>query len=703
LNPKSIEIELAGKTIIIETGKLAGQANGAVTVQCGDTIVLVTVVGSKEPLEGVDFFPLVVDVEEKMYAAGKIPGGFIKREGRPSEKSILNARLVDRPIRPSFPKGFRNEIQIIATILSVDQINPPDVLALIGASAALTISDIPFENPVGGVRVGHAGNRWIINPTFQELEHGDLDVIVAGNKNAILMVEAGAREVSEDIVLEALQEAHEAIKKIIENLERFCEIAGVPKRGLVLAETDETIKKEVKKLALKKMREVLKVHDKQSREDEVTKLKEQVKGEVLSKLPDASEKERDIDEAFSQLEREETRRMILEDNIRVDGRGLDEIRPISCEVAVLPRTHGTGLFTRGQTQVLSVLTLGTVSEEQRVDGVGIEESKRFMHHYNFPPFCTGDIGMMRGPRRREIGHGALVERALTPVIPQESEFPYTVRLVSEVLESNGSSSMASVCGSTLALMDAGVPIKAPVAGIAMGLVKENDKVTILTDILGMEDALGDMDFKVAGTEDGITALQMDMKVEGVGSEILKEALEEAKKARLFILQKIKEVIPEPRLELSEFAPRVISLKIDQDKIREVIGPGGKTIRGIIDETGTTIDIEDDGTVFIASKDGVSGERAREIIEMITKEVKRGDQYLGTVTKTTNFGAFVEILPGKEGLVHISRLARQRIARVEDVVKVGDKILVEVIDIDRQNRISLTAVDAGLSKPRQVSN
>ena len=692
MNLKSIEIELGDRPLKLETGKLATQADGAVTVRCGDTTVLVTVVASKEPSERVDFFPMVVDVEEKMYAAGKIPGGFIKREGRPSEKSILNARLIDRPIRPSFPKSCRYEVQIIVTVLSVDQMNPPDVLALVGASAALTMSDIPFDNPIGGVRIGRVDDRWIINPTFQELELSDLDLIVAGNKNAILMVEAGAREVPEDLIVEALHRGHEAIKQIVGELEEFGKIAGVPKRELTSPETDEEIVAEVTELALERIRESLKIHDKQSRADKTTALKNEVKEAILAKLPEDSGKEGDINQALSKLEKEETRRMVLEDSIRMDGRGLDEIRPVSCEVSFLPRTHGTGLFTRGQTQVLTVLTLGTVREGQMVDGLGIEESKRYLHQYNFPPFSTGETGIMRGPRRRDIGHGALAERALLPVIPEEVEFPYTIRLVSEVLESNGSSSMASVCGSSMALMDAGVPIKAPVAGIAMGLVKEDDRVAILTDILGMEDAFGDMDFKVAGTDQGITALQMDMKVEGVDREILGKALDKAKKARLFILDKMKEAISEPRQEISEFAPRIITMKIDQDKIREVIGPGGKMIRSIIDETGATIDIQDDGTIYVGSIDEASGEKAREKIELITKDAKRGDQYLGTVTKTTNFGAFVEILPGKEGLVHISRLAERRIAKVEDVVKVGDKILVEVVDIDRQNRIALAAVN-----------
>jgi len=692
LDSKKMEISLDGRPLIIETGELAKQANGAVTVRCGDTMVLVTVVSSKEPLEGVDFFPLVVDIEEKMYAAGKIPGGFIKREGRPSEKSILNARLVDRPIRPSFPKDFRYEIQIIATVLSVDLENPPDVLALIGASVALTLSDIPFDNPIAGVRVGNVNDEWVINPTFQELESSSIDLIVAGNKNAVLMVEAGASEVSEELVVEALERGHDAIKAIIEDLEKFRETAGVPKRELVLAEMDKEIMEEVKKLSFPKIKDAFKITDKKSREEAMNRARDEVKEAMLADSEEAGEKEREIEAAFSKLEKEEARRMILEDNVRVDGRGLDEIRPISCRVSYLPRTHGTGLFTRGQTQVLTVLTLGTVSENQRLDGLGIEESKRFMHQYNFPPFSTGEIGMMRGPRRREIGHGALVERALVPVIPEESEFPYTIRIVSEVLESNGSSSMASVCGSTLALMDAGVPIKAPVAGIAMGLIKEDEKHAVITDILGMEDALGDMDFKVAGTEKGINALQMDMKVEGLRYEVLKEALEKAKNARLFVLEKIKDAISQPREELSEFAPRIITIKIEQDKIRDVIGPGGKIIRGIIDETGATIDIQDDGTIFVGSKDEASGEKAKEIIELLTKDAEIGDQYMGTVTKTTAFGAFVEILPGKEGLVHISKLAKQRIAKVEDVVKTGDKILVKVIDIDRQNRISLSAVN-----------
>ncbi|MDI6822081.1 MAG: polyribonucleotide nucleotidyltransferase [Actinomycetota bacterium] len=689
---KRKEIEFEGKIITLEAGRLARQANGAVIVQCEGTMVIVTAVASDEPLEDVDFFPLTVDVEEKMYAAGKIPGGFIKREGRPSEKSILNARLIDRSIRPIFPEGFRNEVQIIATIVSADQINPPDILGLIGASVALTISDIPFNGPIGAVRVSRVGERWIINPTYQELEHSDIDVVVAGNKNGILMVEAGAKEVDEESILQAMEEGQKAIIKLIEFQEEFQKEVGVHKRAIPLIETDPQVEKAVREFATSRLKKAIRIADKLNREQAVEKIREETLEEFL---PTYEEKEQDIVKILTKMEKEETRRMILEEKIRSDGRDWDEIRPISCEVGILPRTHGSGLFTRGQTQVLSVATLGTVGEEQLLDGLGVEESKRFLHHYNFPPFSTGEVGFMRGPRRREIGHGALVERALAPVIPEESEFPYTIRLVSEVLESNGSTSMASVCGSTLALMDAGIPIKAPVAGIAMGLVKEKGKVAILMDILGVEDALGDMDFKVAGTAKGITALQMDLKIEGVGREILEKALTQAQKARLFILDKMTSVIAKPREKLSPFAPRIITMRISTDKIRDIIGPAGKTIHSIIDETGVTIDIEDDGTVFIASKDEVSGERARQMIEMITKEIKVGERYIGRVTRTTSFGAFVEILPGREGLVHISKLSKGRIRRVEDVVKVGDKIPVEVIEIDRLNRISLAAVDLAI--------
>jgi len=685
------EIELGGKMISLEAGKYARQADGAVMVSCEGTMVLVTAVGADEPREGIDFFPLTVDVEERMYAAGKIPGGFIKREGRPSEKSILTARLIDRPIRPSFPEGFRNEVQIIATILSVDQINPPDILAIIGASAALTISDIPFKGPLGAVRIGRVGERWIINPTFQELEQSDLDLVMAGSRETILMVEAGAKEVSEEVILEALEFGHQAIKKLIDFQEEFKARVGVPKREVSLQLIEPKLEEDVRAYATEKIAEALRHVDKLEREKAI----DEIKDETIEKLITLyEEREADISQVLSKIEKEQVRKMILEEGRRCDGRSLEEIRPITCDVAILPRTHGSALFSRGQTQVLSVVTLGAIGEEQRIDGLGIEESKRFLHHYNFPPFSTGETGFMRGPKRRDIGHGALAERALLPLLPDELHFPYTIRAVSEVLESNGSTSMASVCGSSLALMDAGVPIKSHVAGIAMGCVKEKDKVSILTDILGMEDAFGDMDFKVAGTAKGITALQMDVKAE-IDLEILRPALAQAKEARLFILKKMEEKISRPREELSPFAPRIITLKVSPDKIGDIIGTGGKTIRSIIDETKAIIDIEDDGTIYIAAKEVTAGERARELIERITAEVKVGEKYMGTVDKTTNFGAFVEILPGKEGLVHISRLAKRGVRDVEKVVKVGDKILVEVIEIDRQNRINLAATEVPL--------
>ncbi|MDO8885442.1 polyribonucleotide nucleotidyltransferase [Candidatus Oleimmundimicrobium sp.] len=688
------ELNVGGRVFEFQFGKVARQADGSVLVQCGDTIVLVTAVASKEPLEGLNFLPLTIDVVEKMYAAGKIPGGFIKREGRPSERSILTARLIDRPIRPLFPEGFRNEIQIIATILSVDNVNPPDVLALNGASIALAISDIPVEKIIAAVRVGRVDGNWRINPTFQELGKSKLNLIVAGSKDSIVMVEAGAEEVDEETVLQALEEGHKAIKQFIKFIEEIQRELGKKKREIPLFNVTGEIETKAREEITEKIKEALINSDKLAREEAITSVKKDALEKVLDMFPD---KEKDIKSVFKKIEKEEVRKMILDKGIRPDGRELDEIRPISCEAGVLPRAHGSGLFTRGQTQALTVLTLGTVSEVQRLDGLEIEESKRFLHHYNFPPFCTGEIWRLMGPKRREIGHGALVEKAILPVLPNELDFPYAIRLVSEVLESNGSSSMASVCGSTLALMDAGVPINASVAGVAMGLVKEDDKVAVLTDIQGVEDALGDMDFKVAGTSNGVTALQMDMKVSGVDTAILKKALEQAKKGRLFILDKMISVISEPREELSKFAPRIITMKIKQEKIREVIGSGGKVIRGIIEETGANIDIEDDGTIYISSIDGESGEKARQIIELLVKEIKAGEVYMGTVVRIMNFGAFVEILPGKDGLVHISKLAKERIASVEDVVKVGDKILVKVIEIDKLGRINLSAIDVEENK------
>lgn len=691
------EMELAGQTITIETGKVARQASGAVTVRCGDTLVLVTAVISEKPLEEATFLPLTVDVEEKMYAAGKIPGGYFKREARPSEKAILTARLIDRPIRPLFAENFRNEVQIIASILSVDQINPPDVLALVGASIALTISGVPFGGPIGAVRVGHVDDRWIVNPTLQELAQSDLDLVVAGTQEAISMVEAGAREISEDVMLKAMEEAQKVISQIIDFQKDFQKKVEPVQKEISLVVSDEEIEKRVREYATDKLREALVGPDKMALEEAVATIEDETMNRLTTMLEG---KERYVASVLAKIKKEEIRRLILKEGIRSDGRQPDEIRSISCDVGVLPRTHGSALFTRGQTQVLSVLTLGTVSEDQRIDGLGIEESKKYLHHYNFPPFSTGDLGFMRGPRRREIGHGALAEKALVPVLPSEEDFPYTVRVVSEVLESNGSTSMASVCGSSLSLMDAGVPLRSAVAGIAMGLVKDEKKTVILTDILGLEDAIGDMDFKVAGTEKGITALQMDVKGAHIGFDVLKEALERARQARLFILEKMNQAIAKPREKLSEYAPRVLTMTVNPEKIGDVIGPKGKTIRAIIDEVGVSdldISIEDDGRIFISAKDLACAEKAKQMIGQIVKDVQVGDQYMGTVVKTTNFGAFVEVLPGKDGLVHISKLAKHRVPSVESVVTVGDKILVEVIEIDRQGRINLAAIDTAESK------
>ncbi|HHV61602.1 MAG TPA: polyribonucleotide nucleotidyltransferase [Firmicutes bacterium] len=689
-----LEMVLGGRRLALETGKMARQANGSVLVRYGDTVVLVTACASKEPREGIDFFPLVVDYEERLYAVGKIPGGWIKREGRPSEQATLSARMIDRPIRPLFPKGFRNDVQVVATVLSVEKDNVPDIPALIGASAALTISDIPFAGPIGGVRVGRVDGEFVINPTFEQSEKSDLYLVVAGTKDAILMVEAGANEVPEEVILDGIMFAHGSIKEIIELQERLREAVGKPKLEVPLYEVNAEIEAKVRAYASDKLRAAIRTDDKLAREDLINAVKDETLEKFKEELGEDFETyEIDVRTVLDAIVKEEVRHMILNEQIRPDGRRLDEIRPIACEVGLLPRVHGSGLFTRGQTQVLTSLTLGAVGEEQMLDGLGEEESKRYMHHYNFPPYSVGEVRPIRGAGRREIGHGALAERALLPVIPPEEEFPYTIRLVSEVLESNGSTSQASVCGSSLALMDAGVPIKRPVAGIAMGLVKEDDKVAILSDIQGIEDALGDMDFKVAGTRNGVTAIQMDIKIKGISKDIMKEALERARVGRLFILDKMEEVIAEPRKELSPYAPRMITMEIDPEKIRDVIGPGGKMIRKIIDETGAKIDIEDDGRVFIATPDESAGRRAKEMIESLTRDVEVGKIYTGTVTRIMNFGAFVEILPGKEGLVHISELARGRVNRVEDVVKVGDTILVKVTEIDRQGRINLSHKDA----------
>lgn len=685
---EQFQMELAGRTLTIETGELAKQASGAALVRYGDTVVLVTATGSKEAKD-IDFFPLTVDYEEKMYAVGRIPGGFVKREGRPPETAILHSRLIDRPIRPLFDKGCRNEVHVVATVLSVDQDNAPEICGMIGASAALAISDIPWAGPIAGVRMGRVNGEFVVNPTVAQLEESDLNVVVAGTKDAILMVEGGAQEVPEEVLLEVIMTAHEEIKRIVAFQEDMVAKVGKEKRVFPVHEIDEEVSKAVHEYAHDALDKAVRCADKQQRDAQ----QEAVFAEVMAHFEEIyPEQMQDVSMTLEKMVKEIVRHMITVEKIRPDGRKLDEVRPISVRVGVLPRTHGSGLFTRGQTQVLNICTLAPLSEKQTIDGIGIETEKRYIHHYNFPSYSVGETKSSRGPGRREIGHGALAERALVPVIPSEEEFPYALRLVSEVLESNGSSSMASVCGSTLSLMDAGVPIKAPVAGVAMGLVTQGEHYTILTDIQGMEDALGDMDFKVAGTTKGVTAIQMDIKISGLSREILSEALQQAHKGRMHIMGKMMEVIDAPRGEMSQWAPRIITIHIDPDKIRDVIGQGGKVIRGIIEETGTKIDIEDDGTVYIASVEAAGANRAIEIITSLTKEPEVGEVYMGKVTRLMNFGAFVEILPGKEGLVHISKLAKERVEKVEDVVNVGDEIMVKVIEIDKQGRINLSRKD-----------
>ncbi|MDE4541791.1 polyribonucleotide nucleotidyltransferase [Thermoanaerobacterium sp. R66] len=684
------ELDLAGRKLIVQTGKLAQLANGSALVRYGDTVVLVTACASKEPREGVDFFPLSVDYEERLYSVGKIPGGFIKREGKPTEKAILTSRLIDRPIRPLFPHGYRNDVQVIATVLSVDPDVQPEIVAMIGSSVALSISDIPFNGPTGSVSVALVDGNFIINPDLKAREKSDLHLTVSGTKDAIMMVEAGANEVTEEVMLDAIMYAHQCIKQIVEFIEGIVKEVGLPKAEVIVHEIDANLEQQVREFATEKIYNALRTEEKKERNDNIDKVEEEVLEHFKDEYPDNLA---DIDEVLYTITKEQMRKMITEEKIRVDGRGLDDIRPITCDVGVLPRTHGSAIFTRGQTQVMTVATLGPLGDIQILDGLGDEESKRYMHHYNFPPFSVGETRPLRGPGRREIGHGALAERALEPMIPSEEEFPYTIRLVSEVLSSNGSTSQASVCGSTLALMDAGVPIKAPVAGVAMGLIKEGDIVSILTDIQGIEDFLGDMDFKVAGTEKGITAIQMDIKIAGIDRDILSLALEKARKGRLFILNKMLETIKEPRKELSPYAPRIISLNVDPEKIRDIIGVGGKTINKIIADTGVKIDIEDDGRVFISSTDLKAGEKAKMIIEAITKDVEVGSIYLGKVTRLASFGAFVEIAPGKEGLVHISKLDKKHVNKVEDVVNIGDEILVKVTEIDKQGRINLSRKDA----------
>jgi len=692
---QELQLELGGSTLTGETGALAKQANGSVLMRYGDTVVLVTATMAKEPREGIDFFPLLVDYEERMYAVGKVPGGWGRREGRPGEAAILAARMIDRPLRPLFPEGMRNDVQIVATILSVDQDNAPDITALIGASAALCISDIPFNGPVGGVIVGRVDGQFVINPTCEQQQKSDLHLVVAGTKDAVTMVEAGANEVPEDVILEAIKFGHQYVIALVEFQEEIVRQIGQPKKEFEPPEIDSAVDQWVRERGTDRLNEALRNADKLSREEDVDNVRLTLHAEFMEEFGEETfaEKQQCLDQVIAALIKEIVRNMIIHEKRRPDGRALNEIRQITCEVGILPRAHGSAVFTRGQTQVLTTCTLGVKSDEQLLDDLGYEESKRYIHHYNFPSFSVGEVRPIRGPGRREIGHGALAERALLPMVPGEDEFPYTIRLVSEVLESNGSSSMASVCGSTLALMDAGVPISRPVAGIAMGLVKDGDEFSILSDIQGMEDALGDMDFKVAGTERGITALQMDIKIQGVIWDVLQQALAQAREGRLYILQKMLEVIDAPRAELSPYAPRIFTMEIPVDKIRDVIGPGGKTIRKIIDETGVTIDIEDDGRVYVASTNQEAGYRAQKMIELLVKDVEVGETYLGTVKRIVDFGAFVELLPGKEGLLHISKLAKGRVAKVEDVVQVGETITVKVIEIDHMGRINLARPEA----------
>jgi len=682
---QSIEGEVGGRSLTIDTGKLAGQASGAVTVRYGDTVVLVTVCVSSEPREGIDFLPLTVDYEERLYAAGKIPGGFIRREGRPTEEAILASRLTDRPLRPLLPKSWRNDVQLVITVLSADQENDPDILAVIGGSTALSMSKVPFGGPVGAVHVGYINDKLILNPTLAQLEDSLLDVVVASTKEAIVMIEAGAREVSEDIVIQAVKFGHEANQDIIKLQEQLQQTCGNPKVEAPITEVNPEVIAAISPIVKEKLTQVLAQPEKSQREQALSNLQKELVESLGASFP-----EEDILAALETKVKAEVRAGVLERGRRVGGRGLTEVRPISCEVGLLPRTHGSALFTRGETQVLTITTLGSIRQEQQLDGLGIEETKRFIHHYNFPPFSTGEVKRIGTPGRREIGHGALAERALTPVLPKDEDFPYTIRLVSEVLSSSGSTSMASVCASSLSLMDAGIPVKGAVAGVAMGLVTdEKGDYAILTDIEGVEDAYGDMDFKVAGTTEGITALQLDTKLKGISLEILGKALSQAKEARLFILDVMQQTISSSRPEVSHYAPRMYKIMINPEKIGSVIGTGGKTIRSIIDETKATINVENDGTVIIGSSDEEAARRAIEMIESLTKEVEIGTVYTGKVTRLMDFGAFVEILPGKEGLVHISELADYRVSKVEDIVKVGDEITVKVINIDHMGRVNLS--------------
>ena len=692
----TVQCDVGGKTLTIESGWIAGQADGSVTLRLGDTVMLITACMSDKAREGIDFFPLSVDYEERMYSVGRIPGSFFRREGRPSTEGILAGRLTDRPIRPLFPKGFRNEVQVVATILSADQENPPDVLSIVGASAALSISSIPFDGPIAGCRIGYVDGQMVVNPTFEQMESSTMELIVAGSKDAVVMVEAGAKEISESIILDAIEAAQEANGKIVDAIEELVKLAGKPKitieppptpREAAVAAMNDDVRSRVREA-------VFAGYEKGERDKAVGVIQSEVAATLPEDVPSG-----EVRDAFDSLVDEVFRKGVLKENVRADGRQRNEVRPITTEVGVLPRTHGTGLFTRGQTQVLSVVTLGSLSDEQRLDTLSPVSTKRYMHHYNFPPYSVGEVKRVGTPGRREIGHGALAERALEPMIPDKDDFPYTIRIVSEALSSNGSTSMGSVCGSTLSLMDAGVPIKAPVAGVAMGLIMDAEgDYAVLTDIQGIEDHLGDMDFKVAGTAEGITALQMDIKIKGITPAIMREAMAQAKEARLFILDKILSTISTHRENMSPFAPRMIKINIPVDKIGAIIGPGGKTIRAIIAETKATIDVQDDGTVFIGSPNEDSRASARSKIEGLTKEAEVGTIFKGKVVRSTTFGAFVEILPGKDGLVRLSELAEEPVQRVEDAVNVGDEVSVMVIEVDRLGRINLStrAVIQGLT-------
>ncbi len=695
---KSYSTELAGRTLTLETGKLAGLANGSVLVKYGDTVVLVDVTASKEPRDGIDFFPLSVDYEEKLYAVGKIPGSYTKREGKPSDKAILTSRAIDRPLRPLFPKDFRNDVCVVATVLSVEQDNQPEICAMIGASAALSISDIPFGGPTAAVAVGYVNDEIIINPTEEQRKNSRLTLTVAGTKDKIAMIEAGADEILDDIMLEAIKKAHKEIKKLCTFIGKMKKEIGKPKFEYKSFAVNEEIYAEVEKEYKSKMYEAVQAVDKEVRDENIDKLTEEIVEYFTNKIGEEKTEEimSDIATSIHDLEKKCVREMIYTEHKRPDGRKIDEIRPLSCEAGLLPRVHGSGLFTRGQTQVLSIATLGMVSEEQALDGIDTEESKRYMHQYNFPSYSVGEARPSRGPGRREIGHGALAEKALVPVIPSEEEFPYAIRVVSEVLSSNGSTSQASICASTLALMDAGVPIKRPVAGISTGLVTDpngSDDYVMLTDIQGIEDFFGDMDFKVGGTEKGITAIQVDIKIDGLSYKIIKEAFARTKKAREYILNEIMlKQLAEPREHISEYAPKIMNLKIKVEKIKDVIGTGGKTINKIIEETGVKIDIKEDGQVFIYSSDEKQASRAKEIIEDIVREIEVGQVYEGNVTKIMNFGAFVDLGMGKEGLVHISKISKERVKNVEDVLHEGDKVKAKVIEIDDQGRINLSMKD-----------